>query len=228
MATPGSPARHHGHADTRHDAASMDARTLEHNDHWQRAAVDRLADELRRHHQPTAEHTHRRPPPPQPTAEPTHRLAKAARRVAVRLGLDPIQATEAELVAIVHDVGKLAVPGALLDHSGPLTAAQRDVLRGHAVAGAEILTRRAGLEDLAPAVRGVHEAWDGSGYPDGLAGEAIPGLARIVSVGDAYDAMTDDRAYRRALTPVQARMRLATAAGIQFDRRVALAYLDEL
>jgi HD-GYP domain-containing protein (c-di-GMP phosphodiesterase class II) len=192
----------------------MDARTLEHNDHWQRAAVDRLADELRRHHQPTAEHS--------------HRLAKAARRVAVRLGLDPIQATEAELVAIVHDVGKLAVPGALLDYSGPLTAAQRDVLRGHAVAGAEILTRRAGLEDLAPAVRAVHEVWDGSGYPDGLAGEAIPLLARIVSVVDAYDAMTHDRAYRRALTPVKARMRLATGAGLQFDRRVALAYLDEL
>jgi putative nucleotidyltransferase with HDIG domain len=192
----------------------MDARTLEHNDHWQRAAVDRLADELRRHHQPTAEHS--------------HRLAKAARRVAERLGLDAIQATEAELVAIVHDVGKLAVPGALLDHAGPLNTAQRDLMRGHAVAGAEILTRRAGLEDLAGAVRGVHEAWDGSGYPDGLAGEAIPLLARIVSVVDAYDAMTHDRAYRRALSAVQARMRLATGAGAQFDRRVTLAYLDEL
>src|SRR3954469_12664506 len=192
----------------------MDARTLEHNDHWQRAAVDRLADELRRHHQPTAEHS--------------HRLGKAARRGAVRLAPAAIQATEAELVAIVHDVGKLAVPGALLDYAGPLTAAQRDVLRGHAVAGAEILTRRAGLEDLAPAVRAVHEAWDGSGYPDGLAGEAIPLLARIVSVVDAYDAMTHDRAYRRALAPVEARVRLAVAAGQQFDRTVAMAYLDEL
>src|SRR3954470_22952292 len=67
-----------------------------------------------------------------------------------------------------------------------------------------------------------------SNNPDGLAGAAIPLLARIVSVVDAYDAMTHDRAYRRALTPVQARMRLATAAGVQFDLRVALAYLDEL
>ena len=203
-----------GHSDSRHEAALMHARTLEHNDHWQRAAVDRLAAELRRHHQPTAEHS--------------HRLAKAARGVAQRLGLDPIQATEAELVAIVHDVGKLAVPGTLLDYAGPLTPAQRDVLRGHAVAGAEILTRRAGLEELAPAVRGVHEAWDGSGYPDGLCGEEIPLLARIVGVVDAYDAMTHDRAYRAALPPVKARMRLATAAGSQFDRRVTLAYLDEL
>jgi HD-GYP domain-containing protein (c-di-GMP phosphodiesterase class II) len=74
----------------------------------------------------------------------------------------------------------------------------------------------------------VHEAWDGTGYPDGLAGEAIPLLARIVSVVDAYDAMTHDRAYRRALTPVEARVRLALAAGHQFDRTVAMAYLDEL
>jgi HD-GYP domain-containing protein (c-di-GMP phosphodiesterase class II) len=146
----------------------------------------------------------------------------------VRLGLDALLATEAELVAIVHDVGKLAVPGALLDRSGPLTDAERDVLRGHAVAGAEILTQRAALEHLAPAVRHVHEAWDGSGYPDGLAGDEIPLLARIVCVVDAYDAMTHDRAYRAALTPVDARLRLAIAAGRQFDRTIAMAYLDEL
>jgi polar amino acid transport system substrate-binding protein len=183
-------------------------------DNWQRRAVHRLADELRRHHQPTADHS--------------HRLARAARGVAERLGLDAIQATESELVAIVHDVGKLAVPGALLDQTGPLSDAQRDVLRGHAVAGAEILTQRAGLEHLAPAVRHVHEAWDGGGYPDGLAGEDIPLLARIVSVVDAYDAMTHDRAYRPALTAVEARVRLAVDAGRQFDRTVAMAYLDEL
>jgi HD-GYP domain-containing protein (c-di-GMP phosphodiesterase class II) len=194
------------------DADEMQSRTIE--DNWQRRAVHRLADELRHHHQATAEHS--------------HRLARAARALAVRLGLDALQATEAELVAIVHDVGKLAVPGALLDQVGPLTDAQRDVLRGHAVAGAEILTERAGLEHLAPAVRHVHEAWDGSGYPDGLAGEAIPLLARIVCVVDAYDAMTHDRAYRKALAPVEARVRLALAVGRQFERTVTMAYLDEL
>jgi HD-GYP domain-containing protein (c-di-GMP phosphodiesterase class II) len=190
----------------------MQSRTIE--DNWQRRAVHRLADELRHHHQPTADHS--------------HRLARAARRVAERLGLDAFQATESELVAIVHDVGKLAVPGVLLDHAGPLTDAQRDVMRGHAVAGAEILAQRAGLEHLAPAVRHVHEAWDGNGYPDGLAGEEIPLLARIVCVVDAYDAMTHDRAYRPAMTPVEARVRLAIATGRQFDRTVAMAYLDVL
>jgi len=190
------------------------ARTSEESDRWLRHAVDRLADELRTHHQPTAEHS--------------HRLARAARRLADHLGLDPLLATESELVAIVHDVGKLAVPRELLDETRPLSSAQRDVLRGHAVAGAEILTRRAGLEHLAPAVRHVHEAWDGSGYPDGLAGEAIPLLARIVGVVDAYDAMTNDRAYRRALETAEARVRLAAAAGRQFDPVVTTAWLDAL
>jgi putative nucleotidyltransferase with HDIG domain len=190
------------------------ARTSEDNDRWLRHAVERLADELRSHHQPTADHS--------------HRLARAARRLADRLGLDALLATESELVAIVHDVGKLAVPRELLDERGRLTDAQRDVLRGHAVAGAEILTRRAGLEQLATAVRHVHEAWDGSGYPDGLAGEAIPLLARIVGVVDAYDAMTHDRAYRPALAPVEARMRLADAAGRQFDPVITTVYLGAL
>jgi HD-GYP domain-containing protein (c-di-GMP phosphodiesterase class II) len=131
-------------------------------------------------------------------------------------------------VAIVHDVGKLAVPAALLDHPGALTAEDRRLLRGHAVAGADLLARRAGLEHLADPVRHVHEMWDGRGYPDGLRGEAIPLLARIVCVVDAYDAMTNHRAYRRALSDAEARIRLAVGAGHQFDPAVVRAYLQEL
>jgi HD-GYP domain-containing protein (c-di-GMP phosphodiesterase class II) len=181
---------------------------------WLTPAVDRLADDLRRHHQATADHS--------------HRLADAARRVSERLGLDPLEATESELVAILHDVGKLAVPPELLDRHGELRAEERRLLRSHAVAGAGMLARRAGLEHLAQPVRHVHEAWDGTGYPDGLAGEAIPRLARIVCVVDAYDAMTHDRAYRRALSPHEARMRLALGAGRQFDPAIARAYLADL
>jgi HD-GYP domain-containing protein (c-di-GMP phosphodiesterase class II) len=183
-------------------------------DAWVRNAVTRLAAELRSHHQATAEHS--------------HRLARAARQVADRLGLDALQATECELVAIVHDVGKLAVPPELLDRDGPLSPTERDLLRGHALAGSEILARRAALEHLAPSVRHVHEAWDGSGYPSGVAGEQIPLLARIVCVVDAYDAMTNHRAYRRALSEHEARVRLALGAGHQFDPVVARAYLDDL
>jgi HD-GYP domain-containing protein (c-di-GMP phosphodiesterase class II) len=188
--------------------------TIEDQGRWLRDAVHRLADELRAHHQPTAEHS--------------HRLARAAREVSERLGLDALEATECELVAIVHDVGKLAVPAALLDHPGALTADDRRLLRGHAVAGADLLARRAGLEHLADPVRHVHETWDGRGYPDGLRGEAIPLLARIVCVVDAYDAMTNHRAYRRALSAAEARIRLAVGAGHQFDPAVVRAYLQEL
>jgi HD-GYP domain-containing protein (c-di-GMP phosphodiesterase class II) len=187
---------------------------IEEHGRWLPHAVQRLADELRSHHQPTAEHS--------------HRLAAAARRVSERLGLGALDATECELVAIVHDVGKLAVPPQLLDHPGELTAAHRALLRGHAVAGADILARRAGLEHLAEPVRHVHETWDGGGYPDGLAREEIPHMARIVAVVDAYDAMTNDRSYRRALSRAEARMRLAVGAGHQFDPSIVRAYLQEL
>ena len=167
-------------------------------------------------------------PPPPADRRHSHRLARAARRVSERLELDALEATEAELVAIVHDVGKLAVPRALLDRRGRLGPDERALLRGHAIAGADILARRAGLEHLALPVRHVHEAWDGSGYPDGLSGEGVPLLARVVCVVDAYDAMTNHRAYRAALPADEARMRLALGAGRQFDPVVARAYLAEL
>ena len=190
------------------------ARTIDEHGRWLGDAVQRLAAELRRHHQPPGDQG--------------HRLARAARRVAERLGLDAMDATECELVAIVHDVGRLAVPRALIDHRGELSAADREALRGHAVAGAEILARRAGLDHLAAPVRHVHERWDGSGHPDRLAGEQIPLPARIVCVVDAYDAMANTRAYRRALSRHEARLRLAVGAGHQFDPAVVRAYLTEL
>jgi HD-GYP domain-containing protein (c-di-GMP phosphodiesterase class II) len=190
------------------------AHAIDAGDPWVGHAVARLAVELRDHHQATAAHS--------------HRLARASRRLADRLRLDPLGATECELVAIVHDVGMLAVPPELLDHPGRLSPSEREVLRAHAVAGAELLTGCAALEHLTPVVRHVHEAWDGSGSPDGLAGDEIPLLARIVCVADAYDAMTHGRAYRAALSQHEARVRLALGAGHQFDPDVVRAYLDDL
>jgi len=173
---------------------------------WMVTAVRRLALELRQHHAPTAAHS--------------HRLAAMARRVADCLGLDALDATECELVAVLHDVGKLAVEPALLDQEGPLTPEQRRRMERHTIEGEELLAATAGLEHLAPAVRATHEAWDGSGYPDGLSGNAIPLTARIVAVVDAYDAMTSHRAYRRALPRREAFRRLGLGAGGQFDPAV--------
>jgi HD-GYP domain-containing protein (c-di-GMP phosphodiesterase class II) len=174
-------------------------------------AVDALALELRLHHAPTADHS--------------HRLASLARDVAERLALGPIEATECELVAVLHDVGKLTIDPQLLDWVGPLDDAQRERLRRHTIAGEELLAEVAGLEHLASVVRATHEAWDGSGYPDGLRGDRIPLTARIVSAADSFDAMTSDRAYRSALPRREACRRLRNGAGAQFDPRVVDALL---
>jgi HD-GYP domain-containing protein (c-di-GMP phosphodiesterase class II) len=179
---------------------------------WMTEAVGALARELRTHHAPTADHS--------------HRLASLARQVAERLILDPLEATEVELVAVLHDVGKLTIDPALLDWAGPLDDRQRGLLRRHTIAGEEMLAEIAGLEHLAGVVRATHEAWDGTGYPDGLAREGIPLTARIVSAADSYDAMTSDRAYRRALPRSEACRRLRKAAGAQFDPRVVTALLE--
>jgi two-component system, cell cycle response regulator len=178
---------------------------------WMTEAVDALALELRLHHAPTADHS--------------HRLASLARDVADRLALDPIDATECELVAVLHDVGKLTIDPELLDWEGPLDDGQRARLRRHTIAGEELLAEVSGLEHLASVVRATHEAWDGTGYPDGLAGDGIPLTARIVSAADSFDAMTSDRAYRSALPRREACRRLRAAAGAQFDPRVVDALL---
>jgi HD-GYP domain-containing protein (c-di-GMP phosphodiesterase class II) len=178
---------------------------------WMVQAVDTLAHELRRHHAPTADHS--------------HRLAAHARALADRMHLDPLEATEVELVAVLHDVGKLAVDPHILDWPGPLDEHQRERVQRHTIEGEEMLAAISGLEHLASAVGATHEAWDGSGYPDGLHGDQIPLSARIVSVVDAYDAMTSERAYRRPLPHREVLRRLRGGAGRQFDPRVVRALL---
>ncbi len=177
-----------------------------------RRAVRVLARELREHHMPTAQHS--------------HRLARLSRLVADAMGLDALAATEVELVAVLHDVGKLAVDPKTLDERGILSDAQRAELRRHTIAGEEILVQVAGLEHLGPVVRATHEWWDGNGYPDGLLGPDIPLEARIVGCADAFDAMTSHRAYRAALPVEEACRRIEADSGRQFDPLVAAAVLE--
>lgn len=181
---------------------------------WLRPAVASLAGELRAHHQPAG--------------QGTHRLARAVRRVADRMGLDPLAATEAELVAILHHAGRRAVPGSLLRATGTLSESQRDIVRSRTIAGADLLARRAGLDDVAATVRHVHERWDGTGRPYGLAGEQIPIPARIVAVVAAHHLMTRFGAGPSPLTDHDHRLRLALEAGWRFDPAVVRAYLDDL
>jgi len=174
-------------------------------------AVAELVDALRNHHNGTAEHS--------------NRLAADCRRVGDELALAADEVVELELVAILHDIGKLAVPAAILDLARPLNSRERAVVRVHTIRGAEILAEIAGLAHLAPYVRASHERWDGSGYPDRLFGEQIPLSARIVFTVDAFDAMTNDRPYRGALRRDEARRRISAGAGTAFDPRVVQALL---
>jgi HD-GYP domain-containing protein (c-di-GMP phosphodiesterase class II) len=144
------------------------------------------------------------------------------------LELDERALGEVGQVALLHDIGKVGVPDGVLQKRGPLDDDELTVMRTHPAIGERIMASIEGLAHLAPAVRAEHERWDGDGYPDGLAGEAIPLASRICLVCDAYDAMTTDRPYRKALDHRVAVAELLSGAGHQFDPRVVEAMLEVL
>jgi putative nucleotidyltransferase with HDIG domain len=155
-------------------------------------------------------------------------VAELAERVALRMGLGVKEAREVHYAAMLHDVGKIAVPSEILCKEGPLTEDEWVVMRSHTVVGAELVERIDAFAHLAPAIRSSHERIDGMGYPDGLAGAQIPLAARIVAACDTYDAIVTDRPYRAARTPEQAREELLRVTGAQLDERVVGVLLEEL
>jgi putative nucleotidyltransferase with HDIG domain len=144
--------------------------------------------------------------------------------VADELGLEEEQRRLVEFGALLHDVGKIAVPKEIVNKSGVLSEDEWAVMRRHTIMGQRMLERVGGaLKDVGDVVRASHERWDGTGYPDGLAGEEIPIAARIVCAADAFSAMTTDRPYRAARDRQVAIAELRAQAGKQFDPRVAEA-----
>ena len=143
-----------------------------------------------------------------------------------RLGLAEDELRTLRFGAILHDIGKVAVPERILTKRGPLTDAERREVERHPVIGERILSSVDFLRDVLPLVRHEHERWDGKGYPDGLADEQIPLGSRIILACDAYDAMTSDRPYRPAMSEAEARAELLAGAGTQFDERVVTALLE--
>ncbi len=179
-----------------------------------RLAIDLLMGAMELHHGATVAHS--------------QAVADLASAVGARLGLGR---RECELVAqgaLVHDLGKLAIPRTLLDKPHPLSEAEWEVVREHPQRGAEVLLRMDGLAPLAVIVRSSHERWDGDGYPDGLREDEIPLAARIVSVCDAFDAMIAERPYCETLTHAAAIAELRACAGTQFDPTVVDALVAEL
>jgi GAF domain-containing protein len=162
------------------------------------------------------------------TAEHSHAVVERAVAVARTLGLDAEATQEVSQVALLHDIGKLAIPDALLCKPGPLDEDEAAVMRTHPVESERIVAGLPGLRHLAQAVRSEHERFDGTGYPDGLSGEAIPLASRITLVCDAYHAMVSDRPYRAALTPEEARRQIVEGCGTQFCPKAAQALLATL
>jgi len=145
-----------------------------------------------------------------------------------RLGLRPDELDELARAAQLHDLGKLAVPDEILHKPGPLDEREWAFVKQHTIVGERILRASPALRSVATIVRSSHENWDGSGYPDGLAGEDIPLAARIVRVCDAYVAMTSTRPYRAAQTPTDALNELMRLAGAEFDGNVVRVVVAEV
>jgi HD-GYP domain-containing protein (c-di-GMP phosphodiesterase class II) len=150
-------------------------------------------------------------------------------KVADELGLSARERRDAEFAALLHDVGKVRVPNSIINKAGPLDDDERAMMERHTIEGERLLLRVGGLlGEIGRIVRSCHERWDGKGYPDGLAGEQIPLIARIVSCCDAYNAMTSDRSYRKALPVEVAVEELRTCSGTQFDPQVVDALVTAL
>jgi putative nucleotidyltransferase with HDIG domain len=159
------------------------------------------------------------------TGDHTARVTSYSLLLAQELGLP---SSDVELIRIgtpLHDIGKIGIDDAILRKPDRLTPEEFEVMKTHTTKGARILEQVPDLRPVIPIARSHHERWDGGGYPDGLAGEAIPQVARIVAVADAFDAMTSDRPYRKGLSTAVAFGELEKQTGRQFDPKCAAAFL---
>ncbi|MGE0479784.1 MAG: HD-GYP domain-containing protein [Phycisphaerae bacterium] len=159
----------------------------------------------------------------------SRRVAELCLAMARRLDLDgSISEREIELAALLHDAGKIGVPDAILAKTGPLSREEYEVVKSHARLGAEIIGRAEGMQRVADAILHHHERYDGAGYPDGLAGDAIPIAARLIAVADAFDCLTTDRPYHQGIGADAALAELQRSAGAHFDPTVVAAFAAAL
>ena len=146
--------------------------------------------------------------------------------VGLALGMEETEFERLRRLGRYHDLGKVAIPMEILNKRELLSPSEWKEIRKHAEIGGRIAQQMPDLMDLAEAIRHHHECWDGSGYPNHIAGEKIPLLSRILAVADAYDAMTEDRVYRKALTHEVAMGESRKNAGTQFDPQIAEVFLE--
>ncbi len=155
----------------------------------------------------------------------SERVGALSRRIALAAGLEPEEVEAVGQAGLLHDIGKIGVPESVLRKTGALGPEEWVLMRAHPVIGAQIVAPLEAFERGAAGIRHHHERWDGSGYPDGLAGEAIPMAARVIAVADVYDALTSERSYRSARSHDHAVEHLVDHAGRLYDERAVAAFV---
>ena len=157
------------------------------------------------------------------TAGHSYRVAEYAVAIAQQLKLVKPLIERVRWSSLLHDLGKIGIPDAVLLKAGPFNELEREIINHHPSIARDILSEVEAMAEIVPCVLHHHERWDGRGYPGGLAGEAIPLLSRVIAVADSFDAVTTDRPYRKALALVEARRRLIEGAASQWDERCIAA-----
>jgi putative nucleotidyltransferase with HDIG domain len=155
----------------------------------------------------------------------SERVAALSRTTARHLGLPEEAQERVWIAALLHDVGKIGIDDRILKKGGVLTPEEYEEMKAHPAIGADILSPIEQLREMIPAVRWHHEGWNGRGYPDGLRGESIPLIARIVAVADTFDAITTSRPYQEGYTAEFALQTITHMAGARFDAKIVTAFL---
>jgi HD-GYP domain-containing protein (c-di-GMP phosphodiesterase class II) len=164
----------------------------------------------------------------QETGEHAERMVQLSKSIGLAMSLADDQMNELELLSTLHDIGKMSIDAKILSKPGKLTDAEWVEMRRHPEVGFRIAQATSELIPIADYILCHHERWDGKGYPQGLMGEQIPLLSRIVAIADAFDAMTNDRAYRSAMTKGEAIEEIRENSGTQFDPAVTRVFIEKV
>ncbi|HEY8909217.1 MAG TPA: PocR ligand-binding domain-containing protein [Desulfosporosinus sp.] len=158
----------------------------------------------------------------------SQRVSEICQYIGNAIGFSEIKISKLKVVGLLHDIGKIAIEEGILNKPGKLTEQERDEIKRHPDIGYRILSSSYEMLELAECILAHHERWDGTGYPKGLKGEAIPMVARIIALADCYDAMTSERPYRNALSEEEALVEIRNNAGTQFDPNIARIFIEQV